>query len=764
MKALRIVVVLVFVVSLAPASLLAAAGDLDCTFGTGGTVSEDVGSIVAAYDAGLQSSGKIVTVSSSSVAEALRLTRFNANGTLDTSFGSSGTITHSYTGLEYAGVMAIDSSDKIVVAGRIVVSGIEEVFVARYKADGSVDTTFNTTGWTHFKFDSSATSSSLEGGYDVVVDSSDRPIVGGYFDANGNTFNPSNSDMAIARLTTGGALDTGFGSGSSGIAFASSPGTSNDDGLRALTIDGSGNILGIGFTQYPDVGNSGPRQAMIARWTSAGVLDTNFNSSGAVPGVKLLDMTGAGTDNFGIDIAVDGNGKIIAMGQGTDDPLLARLTSSGALDTTFSGDGLVDQSFVGGQDIAAHVLIQSDNKILLTGWPIIDSYDHFAVMRFTTAGALDSTWGGSGVVTTKIIGPVGNESDRAAILQPDERLILAGGVDDGGNLELARYLNDNSTISGTTTTITSDGTDPSLVGDSITVDVSVKANSGSAAPTGTVDIGDGVDSCTATLAAGSGTTSTGSCNVALSTSGARTLTASYVGTDTFCKSSDTEAHQVLAGTTTTTITSQSSTTTVVGESFTAHYTVAPSVSGTPTGNVTVSDGVDSCVGTVAAGQCSLALTTVGNRTLTATYAGDSTFSGSTSAGVSHVVDKAGTTTTITSDSPNPVDFEHPVTVYFDVSVEAPGAGVPDGLVTVDTGGAGGCSATVSEGSCTFSPSAPGQFTLTAQYEGDASFAASSGTAPSNLDVLALVPTLSTRMISLLALALALAGLAFIRRP
>ncbi len=76
-------------------------------------------------------------------------------------------------------------------------------------------------------------------------------------------------------------------------------------------------------------------------------------------------------------------------------------------------------------------------------------------------------------------------------------------------------------------------------------------------------------------------------------------------------------------------------------------------SGTPTGNVTVSDGTISCTGTVAAGQCTLTFTSAGARSLTATYAGDGTFSGSSSAAEPHQVNAAGTTTTITSDSPDP---------------------------------------------------------------------------------------------------------------
>ena len=91
--------------------------------------------------------------------------------------------------------------------------------------------------------------------------------------------------------------------------------------------------------------------------------------------------------------------------------------------------------------------------------------------------------------------------------------------------------------------------------------------------------------------------------------------------------------------TTTAITGDAPDPTQQGQSFTVSYNVAvvaPGL-GTPTGNVTVSDGVESCVGTVAEGQCSLTLNTVGNRTLTATYAGDASFNGSVSSGEPHSV-------------------------------------------------------------------------------------------------------------------------------
>src|SRR5207249_2151375 len=145
-------------------------------------------------------------------------------------------------------------------------------------------------------------------------------------------------------------------------------------------------------------------------------------------------------------------------------------------------------------------------------------------------------------------------------------------------------------------------------------------------PTGNVTVSDGTGgSCSATVAAGN-------CSLTSTTAGAKTLTASYGGNSNFNGSTSAgEPHQVQKADTTTTITSDLSTATKTGEAYTVNFTVSvtPPGAGTPTGNVTVSDGTDSCIGTVAAGGCSLISTTAGfPKIITATYAGDSNFNGS----------------------------------------------------------------------------------------------------------------------------------------
>jgi hypothetical protein len=181
----------------------------------------------------------------------------------------------------------------------------------------------------------------------------------------------------------------------------------------------------------------------------------------------------------------------------------------------------------------------------------------------------------------------------------------------------------------TAAAVTADTPDPSVFGQTYAVSANVTVNSpGSGTPTGSVTVSDGANNCTITLPATS-------CNLPSDAVGAKTLTAVYNGDANFNASpaSTGVSHTINQANTTVVITSAvanppGSQNVIVTFSVTAN---APGA-GTPSGNVTVTDGVDSCFGTVAAGQCTLILSTFGARTLTATYAGDMNFTGSVSVG------------------------------------------------------------------------------------------------------------------------------------
>jgi hypothetical protein len=266
----------------------------------------------------------------------------------------------------------------------------------------------------------------------------------------------------------------------------------------------------------------------------------------------------------------------------------------------------------------------------------------------------------------------------------------------------------------TTTTLASHTPDPSVVGEAVTVNFNVTVNSpGSGTPTGNVMVSDGTVGCTATLPATS-------CSLTFTSAGVKAFNAMYIGDSNYQSSSSANvSHTVNKANTTTTITSDAPDPSVVGQVVTVNFTVT-SAGGTPTGNVTVSDGTVNCIGTVAAGSCNLTFTSVGAKTLMAAYAGDVNFNGSPLASESHTVNKANTTTTITSNTPNPSVVGEAVTVNFSVTVNSPGGGIPTGNVTISDGTVS-CTATLPATSCSLIFTSGGTKTLTATYAGDSNY-------------------------------------------
>ena len=192
-------------------------------------------------------------------------------------------------------------------------------------------------------------------------------------------------------------------------------------------------------------------------------------------------------------------------------------------------------------------------------------------------------------------------------------------LDGDGNGSVACDVGSYEMIEPTTTSITADTPDPSLVGANVNVSVTVNAAN---TPTGKVNITGADVNCSITLSGGSG-----SCPVKFNSVGAKTLTAMYTGNATHSGSSDTAGHTVQKAYTTTTITSDNPDPSITGQIVTVNFTVTvnPPGSGTPTGMVTVSDGAASCSASVAAGSCTLVLKLPGTRALNAHYPGDARF-------------------------------------------------------------------------------------------------------------------------------------------
>jgi hypothetical protein len=246
-----------------------------------------------------------------------------------------------------------------------------------------------------------------------------------------------------------------------------------------------------------------------------------------------------------------------------------------------------------------------------------------------------STTGGNGQATTQwTLGPTPGPNTLTAVVS---------GVGNGA-------FNATGTKVASSTTITSHQPDPAIVGTPVTVGVNVTGAGGP--PTGQVTVtGEtALASCTITLSNGSG-----NCQITFTQPGNRDITATYAGDAGFFGSADTENHQVSPAppaSTTTTITSVNPEPSDAGAQITVTFTVTSSA-GTPTGTVQVTDPIGgSCSASVAAGSCQYTPGGTGIRTITATYQGSASFSGSSDT-------EDHTVTPVSTNIPPEADFEPP---------------------------------------------------------------------------------------------------------
>ncbi|MEZ4862051.1 MAG: S8 family serine peptidase [Caldilineaceae bacterium] len=179
----------------------------------------------------------------------------------------------------------------------------------------------------------------------------------------------------------------------------------------------------------------------LTRYNGDGTVDTSFGSNGSV----ITNVTY--TDDRGLAVAVQPDGKLVVAGHvynGSNfDIAVIRYQSNGALDTSFGYNGRVTTNINGHENVSG-VLLQSDGKILVIGR---ENSNHLALIRYKTNGALDSTFDGDGIVVTDVIR--GNWYGVPAAIQSDGKIVLTGtanfGSGRGYDIVTARY-NSNGAI------------------------------------------------------------------------------------------------------------------------------------------------------------------------------------------------------------------------------------------------------------------------------------------------------------------------------
>jgi uncharacterized delta-60 repeat protein len=349
--------------------------------------------------------------------QSMILALFQTNGSLDKNFGVNGVVVNNFNEASgnAANAIALQSNGQIVLAGSV----LNQMALTRYNANGTIDSNFGTNGLVIVPF------SSPSDGTSVAIDNKSNIIVAGSGD----------SDFALARYTSSGAVDKSFGT--NGVVETNLGSSSAINGIAIQPADGK--IVAVGPA-------NSQKYFAVVRYNTDGTLDTSFNGTGEVLDTFPNEYVGFnGNDARGVALQPDG--KIVAVGGfigagGANYIAVARYNSNGTPDTSFNGTGKISK-LLGLDDIANAVTTQGNGKIVVVGSVGIAGGSPALTMRYNPDGTLDSGFGAGGVATTKISSD-GNDGGYSVFVAPDGTIVTGGTADSGtdSNMVLLRYVGD----------------------------------------------------------------------------------------------------------------------------------------------------------------------------------------------------------------------------------------------------------------------------------------------------------------------------------
>ena len=304
------------------------------------------------------------------------------SGALDLSFGTDGVTTISVPGLDLVAVTrAIVQPDGKILVGGVQPGVAASVTVVRLLPTGQLDATFGSgSGYVRTSVGTGAT----EDGAQLALQPDGKIIVAG-----GSSLR---YQITVQRLLANGAPDNTFGT-----ASVTRP--------HYFDSANSGLVRATGVVLQPDgkivvsVWSGKFERLAAARFSSSGVLDKAFAGDGiAEAEIKVGNQKRTSKAN---DLALTSDGKFIVVGTiangTTTDTVVAKFTSTGALDTTFSSVGYKTYDLaVGANDNPTAVRVDAGGKIVVSGSAASVAY----VLRLASTGAVDTTFGTNGLVKT----------------------------------------------------------------------------------------------------------------------------------------------------------------------------------------------------------------------------------------------------------------------------------------------------------------------------------------------------------------------------
>jgi uncharacterized delta-60 repeat protein len=421
-------------------------GSLDATFGTGGVLvhSINLAGLDQATGVVRQPDGKLLVTGRGSI--DFVIARYNANGTVDTTFGTNGVITTSVAaGGGIAVGIALQADGKIVVNGHAsaVVNGTADFALVRYNADGSLDAAFRaeerivaTEGraFTHtipadrfvdpngdaLIFSAAQTDGSALPGwlvFDAVTRSFSGTAPGGSGDVHIRVTATDPGGLSVSNaywIYTNTAPNVVGPAGVVSLNITNPFGFSGSDIATAISLQADGKILLTGSTSA--IGDTA-----VVRLSTDGSLDLGFSADG----ILTINTITGGTD-AGRSIATQADGRILIASNSGSDIAVTRIFADGLfLDGSFGGgDGIATTNIGGTVDTAQSMTLQADGKILVTGRTTVGAENQLYVVRHNTDGTLDTMFDGDGIA----IVPVALNVDEGFSIktQADGKIVVSG--------------------------------------------------------------------------------------------------------------------------------------------------------------------------------------------------------------------------------------------------------------------------------------------------------------------------------------------------
>jgi uncharacterized delta-60 repeat protein len=385
-------------------NVMAAPSNPDISFGVLGKVisSPDGSQLTSGSKIILQSDGKIVMIGSGNNLGFI-VARYKSDGSLDTTFGNNG-----QTFVTFGTDSAIANSIDIQPDGKIIVGGtlwtllspflLYDFGIARFNSDGSLDTTFDGDGKTIVSFTPEVINVFQRENLSTIKATNDGKII-----VAGSATDPAGlSAIILARLNANGSLDTTFDTDGRVVGENNTHQVVNDAAVLSdgsIVVVGHQRPSGVRIVQKYNVNGS----QQWAYWEFDGeFLRGGFNGIAVQPDGKFIVV---GYSN------ASSRNRIVAI----------RLNSNGTVDTTFSSPSVMPSGN------AISVAIQSDGKIIANFSATIDSEDtrnSFNLVRLNSNGSLDSAFGNGGIIQASVTN--GLDSANKVLIQPDGKILIGG--------------------------------------------------------------------------------------------------------------------------------------------------------------------------------------------------------------------------------------------------------------------------------------------------------------------------------------------------